>query len=78
MLKDNATTMMGVQYPTLIGEIGIPMDMDNKRSYGWTDDGKYKGNYGEHVKALDASLNGADGTNGLNYTIWTYVPVSVA
>ncbi|KAG9001566.1 hypothetical protein FRB94_004657 [Tulasnella sp. JGI-2019a] len=74
MLKDDATTMMGVQYPTLIGEIGIPMDMDGKRAYGWTDDGRYRGNYSEHVKALDASLNGADGPNGLNYTLWTYVP----
>ncbi|KAG8888988.1 hypothetical protein FRB98_006252 [Tulasnella sp. 332] len=73
MLKDDATTVMGAQYPTLIGEIGTPMDMDNKRAYGWTDDGKYQGNYGEQVKALDASLNGADGPNGLNYTIWTYV-----
>lgn len=63
-------------YPTVIGEIGIPFDMDGRRSYGWTDDGKYAGDYTRQVKALDASLNAADGPNGLNYTIWTYCPDS--
>lgn len=62
------------EYPTIIGEIGIPYDMDNKQSYGYSDDGKYKGDYSNQQKALDASLNAADGPNGLNYTIWTYCP----
>ncbi|TFK32596.1 glycoside hydrolase superfamily [Crucibulum laeve] len=61
-------------YPTVIGEIGTPMDMDGKRSYGWTDGGKYKGDYEQQERALDASLNGCDGPNSLNYTIWTYCP----
>ena len=64
------------EYPTIIGEIGVPYDMDGKKSYGWTDDGKYKGDYSNQQKALDASLNAADGPNGLNYTIWTYCPDS--
>lgn len=63
-------------YPTLIGEIGIPYDMDSKRSYGWTDEGRYLGDYSRQEKALDASLNAADGPNGLNYTVWTYCPDS--
>ncbi|KAI0085925.1 glycoside hydrolase superfamily [Irpex rosettiformis] len=63
-------------YPTIIGEIGTPYDMDGKRSYGYTDNGKYKGDYTNQQKALDASLNAADGPNGLNYTIWTYCPDS--
>ena len=63
-------------YPTLIGEIGIPYDMDGKRAYGWTDGGKYAGDYSNQQKALDASLNAADGPNALNYTIWTYCPDS--
>ncbi|KAG7095601.1 hypothetical protein E1B28_006330 [Marasmius oreades] len=63
-------------YPTLIGEIGTPFDMDDKRSYGWTDGGKYEGDYSRQERALDASLNGADGINGLSYTIWTYCPDS--
>jgi hypothetical protein len=65
------TEILG-DYPTIIGEIGTPFDMDQKRSYGWTDNGKYKGDYGRQEKALDASLNGADGVNGINWTVWTY------
>ncbi|KAG8903327.1 hypothetical protein FRB99_003430 [Tulasnella sp. 403] len=71
MLKDDSLSILG-PYPTIIGEIGTPMDMDSKRAYGWTDGGKHKGDYGSQVNALDASLNGADGVNALNYTIWTY------
>ncbi|KAF9533696.1 hypothetical protein CPB83DRAFT_939649 [Crepidotus variabilis] len=51
-------------YPTLIGEIGTPFDMDSKRSYGWTDHGRYVGDYGRQEKALDASLNACDGGVG--------------
>ncbi|EMD34286.1 glycoside hydrolase family 5 protein [Gelatoporia subvermispora B] len=61
-------------YPTIIGEIGIPYDMDSKRAYGFTDNGKYKGDYSSQQRALDASLNAADGPNALNYTIWNYCP----
>ncbi|TDL18527.1 glycoside hydrolase family 5 protein [Rickenella mellea] len=70
ILKDDAK-IIG-QYPTLLGEIGIPFDMDGKRSYGWTGEEKHIGDYTNQQKALDASLNGADGPNSLNYTIWTY------
>ncbi|EKM56102.1 glycoside hydrolase family 5 protein [Phanerochaete carnosa HHB-10118-sp] len=72
VLKDDCKILGS--YPTIIGEIGVPFDMDKKRSYGWTDDGKYRGDYTNQQKALDASLNAADGPNVLNYTIWTYCP----
>ncbi|KAL1742209.1 glycoside hydrolase family 5 protein [Schizophyllum fasciatum] len=75
ILKADALTL-GAAYPTLIGEIGTPFDMDGKRAYGWTDKGKYKGDYSRQERALDASLNAADGANGLNYTVWTYCPDS--
>ncbi|KAH8114224.1 glycoside hydrolase [Phellopilus nigrolimitatus] len=74
MLKSDAE-ILG-PYPTIIGEIGTPFDMDNKRSYGWTDGGKHAGDYSSQQRALDASLNAADGPNALNYTIWTYCPDS--
>ena len=59
-------------FPTIIGEIGVPFDMDGKRSYGFTDGGKYKGDYSRQQKALDASMNAGDGPNALNWTMWTY------
>ncbi|KAF8801444.1 hypothetical protein BYT27DRAFT_7235714 [Phlegmacium glaucopus] len=62
------------KYPTLIGEIGTPFDMDSKKSYGYTDKGKYTYDYTSQTKALDASLNGCDGGNGLSWTVWGYVP----
>jgi len=72
MLKDDAPILGS--YPTIIGEIGIPYDMDDKKAYGYTDGGKYKGDYSSQQKALDASLNAADGPNALSYTIWNYCP----
>ncbi|KAM6500996.1 glycoside hydrolase family 5 protein [Amanita muscaria] len=72
VLKDDAK-ILG-PYPTVIGEIGVPYDMDSKRSYGWTDGGKYRGDYSRQERALDASLNACDGDNVLNWTAWTYCP----
>ena len=74
ILRDDAKILGS--YPTIIGEIGIPYDMDEKRAYGYTDKGKHKGDYSSQQKALDASLNAADGPNALNYTVWTYCPDS--
>ena len=61
------------KYPTIIGEIGTPFDMDNKRSYGYGSGGRYLGNYFSQQKALDASLNACDGERACNWTVWTYV-----
>lgn len=36
---------------------------------------KYRGDYSNQEKALDASLNACDGGNNVGYTIWTYVAV---
>ena len=74
MLKADAQ-ILG-DYPTIIGEIGTPFDMDGKRAYGWTDGGKYKGDFRRQEKALDASLNGGDGENALSWTLWTYCTTS--
>ncbi|KAF8595791.1 glycoside hydrolase [Ceratobasidium sp. AG-I] len=72
MLKADAHDILGPAYPTLIGEIGVPFDMDSKRSYGLDGDGKHVGDYTSQTRALDCSLNGADGTNMINWTLWTY------
>ncbi|KAI0255170.1 glycoside hydrolase [Lactifluus subvellereus] len=70
MLKDDAL-ILGT-FPTMIGEIGIPFDMDERRAYGWTDGGRHKGDFSSQQHALDASLNAMDGPNSLSYTMWTY------
>ncbi|KAI0044121.1 glycoside hydrolase family 5 protein [Auriscalpium vulgare] len=75
MLKEDAI-ILGA-YPTIVGEIGIPYDMDGRRAYGWTDGGKHKGDYTYQERALDASLNATDGPNAMSYTIWTYCPDNV-
>lgn len=73
----NDVTLLGDgvcgKYPTLIGEIGTPFDMDGKRSYGYSDAGKHLGDYSSQEKALDASLNACDGERACNWTVWTYV-----
>ena len=65
------------QYPIIIGEIGIPFDMDSKRSYFPSSHhrNKYRGDYTNQEKALDASLNACDGYNNVGYTIWTYIAI---
>ncbi|KAI9326258.1 hypothetical protein DFJ73DRAFT_908994 [Zopfochytrium polystomum] len=53
--------------PCVIGEIGIPIDLENGKAF-WT------GDYSMQTRALDANLCGLEGNPGLNYTLWTYVP----
>ena len=72
--EDSTTPHLNFKYPTLIGEIGTPYDMDSKKSYGYTDNGKYKYDYTSQTKSLDASMNACDGRNMLSWTIWGYVP----
>ncbi|KAJ6551568.1 glycoside hydrolase family 5 protein [Mycena capillaripes] len=74
ILKGDALTIGS--FPTIIGEIGTPFDMDSKRSYYGDKRGRGVGDYSQQEKALDASLNAADGPNALNYTVWTYCPDS--
>lgn len=66
MLRQDTFDALG-QFPTMMGEIGIPYDLDKKRAYE-------NGDYSSHTRALDASLNACDGANALNYSIWTYCP----
>jgi hypothetical protein len=55
------------EYPTMMGEIGVPYDLDRKQAYR-------SGDYSNQTRAWDASLNACDGANALSYTLWTYCP----
>lgn len=50
--------------PTLVGEFGIPFDLDDKQAYG-------DGNFSTHTQALDLYYDAMD-ANLLSCTIWNY------
>jgi hypothetical protein len=50
--------------PTLIGEVGIPFDMNNREGY-------LHDNWDKHVLALDDTMSALD-ANLLNFTLWNY------
>lgn len=62
-IKGESLTQMGGA-PTLIGEIGIPYDMNNARAYR-------SGIFKAQTQALDRSLRAVE-ANLLNYTLWNY------
>lgn len=61
--KSIAETRFG-GVPTLIGEMGIPFDMNNREGYLHDD-------WEAHVMALDDTMRAMD-ANLLNYTLWNY------
>ncbi len=62
--KKNSTFESLGDCPTLIGEFGIPFDMNNKKAYE-------NGDFSEQSKAIDRSFNAIE-ANLLNYTLWNY------
>jgi len=62
-IKRASTERMG-GIPTLIGEFGLPFDLDEKLAY-------QTGDFSTHVQALNAYYNAMD-ANLLNCTIWNY------
>ncbi len=72
-LRGDTLSVLG-KYPTLIGEIGVPMDLDERKTYYGDSRGNGIGDYRDQVTALDASLNACDGKNLLSFTAWSYNP----
>lgn len=71
-LTGDAERYLG-DFPTLLGETGIPMDLDGGKAY---DEKNLKDGYGDyesHIQALDALLSACDASM-LNYTLWHYDP----
>ncbi|KAG0044627.1 hypothetical protein BGZ83_010153 [Gryganskiella cystojenkinii] len=65
-IKEEGQQAIG-QHPTLIGEIGIPYDLNDGKSY------KSNGNYKDQIKAMDANMYALE-SNHLNFTLWNYCP----
>ncbi|KAI1341455.1 putative glycosyl hydrolase [Xylariaceae sp. FL0016] len=57
-----------INVPTLIGETGIPFNLDDSKAYR-------DGDYSSHVKAMDALMSGCD-DHLLNYTLWSYSAIN--
>ncbi len=64
-LKNHARVKMG-NAPMLIGEFGIPFDLQKGRAYA-------SGDFGPQVRALDRSLRAME-DNLVSWTIWNYTP----
>lgn len=62
-IKQASLDHMG-NIPTLIGETGLPFDLDHKAAYR-------SGDFSTHVAALDAYANALD-AHLLNFTLWNY------
>lgn len=63
VIKQDAQTRMG-GVPTVIGEVGIPFDMHNKRAFR-------TGNYRRQARAMDRSITALE-ANLLHFTLWNY------
>jgi hypothetical protein len=58
--------------PTLIGEFGIPFDLDGAAAYAaWAKGDRSEGPWEKHVVALDLMYNALD-RHVLNCTLWNY------
>ena len=53
-------------HPTIITEIGIPYDMDDKYAYK-------TGDYTSQIHAMDANHFGIEGSGVNGFTLWVYV-----
>ncbi len=62
-MKENARKRTG-EIPVLIGEFGLPFDLDDKKAYKTSD-------FSTHVEALDAYYDAMD-ANLLHCTLWNY------
>ncbi|PVU96208.1 hypothetical protein BB561_001334 [Smittium simulii] len=53
--------------PTVIGECGIPMDLNNKQAY-------LDGDYSQQINMMNSMLTSFEKTLTMNFTLWNYNP----
>ncbi|KAG8769077.1 hypothetical protein FRC15_004783 [Serendipita sp. 397] len=78
VLKDDAKRLG--EFPTVIGEIGTPMELDEKYSYGGRDGrGKGKGDYREQVRTTLPSVisHGLNSCDRSRLLMHPYTPSTV-
>nr|KAJ3421396.1 hypothetical protein HK105_003653 [Polyrhizophydium stewartii] len=63
LLRDEGQELVG-NYPCIIGEIGLPYDMDDKQAY-------LTGDYSAQIRAMDFNMSALE-RNMLNFTLWNY------
>jgi hypothetical protein len=64
-LKKETNATIGT-HPTLIGEFGIPFDLNNMKAFS-------SGDFSDQEDAIDRSFNAME-ANMLNYALWNYSP----
>jgi hypothetical protein len=64
-LKEEGQEYLG-DFPCIMGEIGIPFDLDDKNAYS-------TGDYSSQIKAMNANMVALE-SNYLNFTLWNYCP----
>ncbi|MBN2442095.1 MAG: cellulase family glycosylhydrolase [Spirochaetales bacterium] len=64
-IKSVSAVKMG-NIPTLIGEVGLPFDMNERKAY-------ISGDFSLHTYAMNLYMNALD-SQLLNFTIWNYTP----
>ncbi|CCF59050.1 hypothetical protein KAFR_0G00170 [Kazachstania africana CBS 2517] len=67
-MKDEITDIVGNNIPLIFTEIGMPLDMEDKKAYR-------NGDYSTQTKAIDA-LHYALESNNLSYSFWCYCSVN--
>ncbi|CCK70617.1 hydrolase KNAG_0E03600 [Huiozyma naganishii CBS 8797] len=64
-MRDEVAANVGANVGVLFSEIGMPFDMNAKKSY------RAGGNYSAQTRALDAIMYALEGTN-LSFSLWCY------
>lgn len=72
LMRQEVATNIGYNVPVIFSEIGMPFDMDNKKSYFIQDPTNC---YNSQTKAMDAIMYALE-SNNLSFNLWCYCHVN--